>query len=174
MANADVINNTRVYTAAVTLKSVSLPASCVNESQLTAGQNFAADKFMQRHVIPYYQADGSDVAAAIVPIHIVKGATGTIKAFEVACVDAPAGGGDKEFTVDLKIANEGTPTPASVLTAVVTIDDTIADCEVVAGTIDSADLADGDMLLVVVAVSGSTGDQGQGLIVTLTVDETPL
>ncbi|MHC4715904.1 MAG: hypothetical protein ACYS5V_02965, partial [Planctomycetota bacterium] len=91
---------------------------------------------------------------------------------EVSCLDANDGAGDKAFTVDLKKANQGTPTPATVLSAVINFTNgTYSDCEVVAGTISSASLADGDTLVVAVAVSGSTGNQGQGLCVTVNLDE---
>ena len=112
------------------------------------------------------------MVAAIVPIHTVRGATATILAIEVACVDSPSGG-DKAFTVDLKKADQDVPTPATVLSGVINYSSTQADCEVETGTISSSSLVAGDSLLAVIAVSGSTGVQGQGLIVTVWVDETP-
>ena len=77
----------------------------------------------------------------------------------------------KQFTVDLKKCNQGSPTPATILSSAITYSSSQADCEVVAGTISSGTLADGDTLVVEVAVSGSTGTQGQGLVVTVTVRE---
>lgn len=147
-----------------------LPAGCVKADHVETAAGIEASKLEHQHAIEYSQADGSDVVAAIVPVHIVRGSTAEIIDIEVACVDAPSGG-DKAFTVDLKKANEGTPAPASVLTGVISYSSTQSDCEVEAGVISSEDLADGDTLLVVVAVSGSTGVQGQGLIVTVNVRE---
>ena len=124
----------------------------------------------QQKTIKYHQADGSDIVAAIVPVHIVRGLTGTIEAVDVACVDAPSGG-DKEFSVDVLIANAGSPSPASILSAVIEYSASQSDCEVEAGTISSAAVSVGDVILVQVAVSGSTGTQGQGLVVTITIRE---
>lgn len=153
-------------------ESMGIPAGTIKNPAVAPDAGIDADKLENRHVAAYRQDDGSDVVAAIVPIHINRGTTGTLKAVEVACVDAPEGG-DKAFTVDVKKANQAAPTPATVLDAVVTVDSTVADCQVKAAIITDSDLADGDVLLVVVAVSGSTGNQGQGLVVTLTIDQTP-
>ena len=94
----------------------------------------------------------------------------TVVAVDVVCVDAPSGG-DKAFTVDVLKANEGTPTPATILSGTVSYSSTQSDCDVEPGTISSASLADGDTLLVQVALSGSTSTQGQGLVVTITLRE---
>jgi len=156
----------------VTPKLFTPPDGSIDNDAIASGDPIDADKLSNRHAQSYFQADGSDVAAAIVPIAVIRGTTGTLKSIEVSCVDAPSGG-DKAFTVDLLVADETTPTPASVLSAPVSYSSTQSDCEVEAGTITSADLEVGDTLLVQVAVSGSTGTQGQGLVVTVTWDETP-
>ena len=142
----------------------------VNHADVAADADIATSKMLHRIVIPYYQADGSDVAAATVQIYTCRTATATIIAIEVACIDAPSVA-NEGFSVDLMIADEGTPTPATVLDAVVTYDTSETDCEVLAGTISSASLVDGDRLLVVVTALGATGTKGQGLIVTLRIDE---
>lgn len=151
-------------------KTMSIPSGTVDNDDVAAGAAIATSKMLHRIVIPYWQADGADIAAAIVPVYTCRVATAEIIAIEVAVVDAPSGG-NEGFTVDLHIADEGAPTPASVLDAVVTYDDDQTDCEVLAGTISSADLVAGDSLLIVVAILGATGAKGQGLIVTLTIDE---
>ena len=141
-----------------------------DEIVIPGGQVLDAEDLEHQYVIPYSQADGSDIVAAIMPVHIVHGATATIKAVKVLCLDAPEGG-DKEFTVDLKVANVGTPAPATVLSAVVDYAAETPDCTPLPGTIASPSLVAGDALLVVVAVSGSTGNQGQGLIVIVVLEE---
>jgi hypothetical protein len=154
--------------------SVSLPTGCIVDAHIAASAGVAASKLEHQHVLTYKQDDGTDIAAAIVPIYTVRGATAEIIEFEVACLDAPSGG-DKKFTVDLQKCDDGTPTPATVLSAV--LDSSTygsapsTDCEVGTGVISSADLVVGDILVVVVAISGSTGTQGQGLIVTATIRE---
>jgi hypothetical protein len=153
-------------------KTLTIPDGTIVDAAVSAAAAIAATKMQHQHALNYSQADGSAVAAAIVPIHIVRGSTATIVDIEVSCVDAPSGG-DLAFSVDLKKANEGTPTPATVLSAPIAYSSTQSDCEVETGTISSASLVDGDTLLVVVAVSGSTGTQGQGLVVTVTLREDP-
>ena len=150
--------------------SFGIPSGVILASHVAASAGLEATKLQHQHVIGYSQADGSDVVDAIVPVYTCRGVTATIIEVEVSCLDAPSGG-DKKFTVDLKKANAGSPTPATVLSAVVDYSATRNDCEVVAGIIVSAALVVGDTIVVVVAVSGSTGTQGQGLIVTVTVRE---
>ncbi len=150
--------------------NIVLPAGCVKAEHVETAAGIEASKLEHQHAIEYNQPDGSDVVAAIVPVHIVRGSTAEIIDIEVVCIDAPSGG-DLAFTVDLKKANAGSPAPATVLSSVISYSSTQSDCEVEAGVVADADLADGDTLLVVVAVSGSTGVQGQGLIVTVNVRE---
>lgn len=161
----------------VTIKdSFSVPAGVLTNAMMQESMGFSASKQEHQYPLNYKQDDGSDIVAAIAPIYIVRGATAEIIECEVVCVDAPEGG-DKKFTVDLKKCNEGSPTPATVLDAVLDSDTygagvvEASDCEVGTAIIDSADLVVGDTLVVVVAVAGSTGNQGQGLIVTVTIRE---
>jgi len=153
----------------ISATGISVPLGIKNADVSTSAE-ILASKMQHRFAVTYWQADGTAVAAAIVPIYTVRGATATVQAIEVQCVDAPSGG-DLAFSVDLLVADVGTPTPATILTGTVAYSATQTDCEVEVGTISSASLTDGDMLLVQVAVSGSTGTQGQGLIVTVTLDE---
>ena len=150
--------------------SMQIPAGTVQASDVAAAAGIEATKLEHQHAIHYWQADGTAIAAAIVPVHTVRGTTATIIGIDVVCVDAPSGG-DLAFSVDLLVADVVAPTPATVLSAPVAYSETQTDCEVESGTIASATLADGDTLLVQVAVTGSTGTQGQGLIVTVTVRE---
>jgi len=154
----------------LSVQTLTIPGGTVDDAAVKAAAGLSASKLQHQHCLTYSQADGSDVAAAIVPIYTVRGTSATIVAVEVVCVDAPSGG-DKAFSVDLQKADEGTPTPATVLTGTIAYSQTQNDCEVEPGTIDSAGLVQGDTLLAVVAVSGSTGTQGQGLVVTVTVRE---
>jgi len=147
-----------------------LPSSCVSDTQCSTSNPIDTDKQKHRHSIQYYQADGTDIAAATVPIFIAR-AAGTIIDVEVVCVDAPSGG-DKTFTVDIQKADVAAAA-ASVLSSAITYPAGTTDYTVQTGTITTTTLDDGDTLLVVVAVSGSTGNQGQGLIVTVTVDQSP-
>ena len=151
-------------------KTLSIPEGTVDDDAVKADAGVAATKLQHQHVLTYRQPNGSDVTAAIVPIFTVRGVSATVVEVEVVAPDAPDGG-DKKFTVDLKKASQASPTPASVLQSVIDYDSTKANYEVVQGTIQTSALADGDTLLVDVAVSGTTGNQAQGLVVTITVRE---
>jgi len=153
-----------------TFANVNLPDDCVGDDQIEEAADLDASKLEHQFPITYSQADGSDIVAAIVPIYTCRGTTAEVIDVEVVCIDAPEGG-DKKFTVDIKKCDQSTPTPATILTAVVDYSSTQADCEVEVATISDADLTDGDTLVVVVAVSGSTGNQGQGLIVNVWIRE---
>jgi hypothetical protein len=142
----------------------------VSDDSVVASAGIKATKLEHQHALTYHQVDGGDVVSAIVPLYTVRGATATIVAIEVSCLDSPSGG-NKKFTVDLKKATVAIPTPASVLSAVIDYANATPDCTVLAGTINLATLVDGDVLVVEITASGSTGVQGQGLQVTVTVRE---
>jgi len=146
------------------------PVASITNVSIVAGAGIEASKLQHQHALDYKQGDGSDIVAAIVPLHVVRGATGLVIDVEVVAQTAPTGG-DLAFTVDVQTASEASPSPVSVLSSVITVDATKADYEVVSGTISNADLAVDETILVVIAVSGSTGSQGQGLIVTITIRE---
>ena len=169
MAQSYIYSNLHVG-GAFSCTTMQIPAGTVQKEDVAAAAGIEATKLEHQHAIHYWQADGTAIAAAIVPIHTVRGATADIMGIDVCCVDAPSGG-DLAFSVDLLVADVVAPTPATVLSAPVAYSATQTDCEVESGTIASATLADGDTLLVQVAVTGSTGTQGQGLIVTVTVRE---
>lgn len=150
---------------------IQYPNGSIVNADINALAAIDAGKMTHRFAIPYIQADGSDVAAAIVPVHIVRGTSATIEDIEVVCVDSPSGG-DKAFTVDLQYGNASTAL-SSVLSSAITYDSSKSDLEVASGTLSTTSLSAADTLVVVVAVSGSTGSQGQGLIVNVALTEDP-
>ena len=151
------------------LDELSVTAGNWDNDDINAAAGIAATKLEHQHSISYHQADGSDVVAAIVPVHVVYGSTATIVALEVACLDAP-GSTDESFSVDLKMANQAAPSPVTVLTTPVTA--TTTDAQVLAGSIGTTALTDGDTLVIDVSTTGTGGGtQGQGLICTLTIRE---
>ena len=157
-------------TGAVTCAELNIPAGTIDNAAVKVGAAIAAAKLIHQFPVRYAQADGSNIVAAIVPIHTVQGANATILSVQAMIVDAP-NGGDQEITVDLQKSNVGTPTPATVLTAAIVMNDAdTGDCEVEEAAIASAALVAGDTLLAVVSVTGSTG-HGQGLLVTVMIQE---
>lgn len=150
-----------------------LPAGTVTDTMVNANADIAATKLEHQFSADYWQVDGTDVAAATAPIHTVYGAAGTIVAFQAVCVDAPEGG-DKKFTVDLKKASTSSTTLATVLTAAIDYTAGTSDYTIKSATISTATLVAGETLHVVVTPSGSTGNQGQGLVVTTVLRENPV
>ncbi|MFO8012611.1 MAG: hypothetical protein R6X20_04805 [Phycisphaerae bacterium] len=156
---------------ALTAQEMNIPDGTVDDDDVEAGAGLSASKLEHQHALTYKQDDGSDVVAAVAPLWTCRGTTATVVAVEAVCIDAPSGGGTEQISVDLKKCNQASPSPASILTGTIDIDDSIADCEVVAGSINTASLADGDTLVADVSVSGTGGTQEQGLVVTVTVRE---
>lgn len=130
----------------------------------------SADKLQHRHVVRSTQANGADVASSTELLHIAK-AAGTVRSVEVRVTTAPTGG-DKQFTVDVQKASDGSGSWTSLLTGVITVDSGEADDTKIAGTlVASPSFVEGDAVRVVVAASGSTGSQGQGVAVVVNLDE---
>ena len=123
-----------------------------------------------RNVKTYQQSPGADVAAATSYFYTAA-ASGTLSGVDVFVDTAPAGG-DKHFTVDVKKSSGGGAF-ATVLTAVVNISSTTSTRSVTAATIASGPYSAGDTFQIVLTPAGSSGSQGQGLLVTGTFDEEP-
>lgn len=164
------IGNATFADDVVFVGTVTLPDGTITNAMVNSGASIAAAKAVHRSPIVYYQAEGSDVASATASIYHARTA-GEIVAVEVCPITAPTGG-DKQFTVDVKNGDASTAF-ASVLSAVVTVDNTSVDKTPQTGTVSSATIADGDILQVVVTASGSTGSQGQGVTVVIWVNENP-
>lgn len=110
------------------------------------------------------------LALANMPIHYFRN-SGKVLAINVVPFTAPTGG-DLAYTVDLKKGNQATPV-ATILSSVVTINSSDADRQANAGTLSSSPTtcAAGDFLSLTVALTGSTGTQGQGYVITVDVEE---
>ena len=170
MANSRLEGDVHVA-GAISCQTMQIPAGTVENTDVAAAAGIAATKLQHQHSIHYVQDDGSDVVAATVPIYMCRGATATVVDVKVSVIDAPSGGGTEAIEVDIQKCNKGTPTPATIMDSEITYTASQTDCEVVDGTISSASLVAEDQLLAIVAVSGTGGAQGQGLLVHLTIRE---
>ncbi len=164
-------------TGNLSANTLSLPNNAVDNDAVSSDANkrIAATKQEHQHEIHFEIDHGVEVSAIKRSLHTVKGVGGTIVSVDVVSPLAPIGPGDKQLTVDILKSNQAAPSLVSVLTGVVTITNSELNFEVVAGTIDAAQatVADGDTLTIDVAVSGTSGSQAEGLIVTLTIREDP-
>lgn len=151
-------------------RTFSPPAGCITNASVVASAGIDASKVIHRHAIRYAQASGSDVASATQLVHTFRN-TATIVAVEVVTSTAPTGG-DKAFTVDVQLGNSSTAF-ATILSSPVTVNSSTSSRAVTLGTLSTSAAADNDTLQVVIAASGTTGSQGQGVLVSVWVSEEP-
>ncbi len=133
-----------------------------------ANQRITITKRRHRFPVTLPLTGGTNVVAVSKIVHIAGGA-GVVSAIVVTPSTAPTGG-DLKWTVDV-LKSTGGGAFATILPAVVSIDNTVADFRGIAVEVSTLTYADGDLLQIVVAVSGSTGSQGQGGEITLWLDE---
>lgn len=143
--------------------TMDIPAGTIVNADVGGSADIDATKLEHQFQKNYSQATDANVVAAEKIIHTVYGTTGTIVAFEAGIVTIPDG--DRACTVDLH--KNGT----TVLSAVITLDSGNTTYVVEGGTISSASLADGDVLEVVIAISGSSGTNPQGVFANCVIRE---
>lgn len=142
------------------------PLGSVGNSAIAAAAGIEATKVVHQFPLNYSQPSGSAVAAATLPVHIAK-AVGSVVSIE-ASLDTPPTTTDT-VTIDLHKGNAGSGY-ASILSAPIVLDNANVARAPEVGTVSSGTLADGDILRLVVTVSGTSA---QGLIVTITARENP-
>jgi hypothetical protein len=150
--------------------NIQIPAGSVDNADVEAAAGIEATKLMHQYALSYHQTTGSDVAAGQGFIHTFRSAS-SIVAMDVTPITAPTTG-DKKFSVDLHKGSVGSAF-ATVLSAVITIGQTDVDRTSQAAVISATTAIDGDMLKVVVTSTGSTGNQGKGVLVTVWTRENP-
>tara|TARA_R100000808_G_C2129955_1_gene139342 strand:+ start:851 stop:1375 length:525 start_codon:yes stop_codon:yes gene_type:complete len=137
-----------------------------------ANNRIAASKVIHRVDVNHGQADGADVVSETKLLRVARG-DGTLSSFRVRVTTAPTGG-DKQFTVDLQKAADGSGSWTTMLDSVITMSSADSD-----DTLETATLVtdptydDGDAIRIVVTASGSTGSQGQGFVATAGLEENP-
>lgn len=151
----------------VTAQSITLPSSSVGNSQIAAGAGVAASKLEGE--FKYNHSQTGNVANATEYFNAVRGTTGEIVAIEMALTETIPSG-DKTVTIDLQ-KSTGAGAFATVLSGTVVLNSSSVLRTLVAGTISSGDLADGDILKLTVTIGGSTGTDPQGLVVTVILRE---
>lgn len=169
------VKNPWTFTSTVSFgDTVSLPANTIGNTEVTtvANDRIDAEKLEHRVDLNHYQADGSDVVSETIPLRVCR-AAGELISIEVRPITAPTGG-DKQYTVDIQKAADGSASYATMLSAAIVVDNSSVDETLQAGTlVGTPTTADGDCLQLVITASGSTGSQGQGFIVTAVYQEDP-
>lgn len=130
----------------------------------------AATAAGEAHIEIDYYVDDTTVYDCDQIVHTVYGVSGGIDTVEVVCGAAPTS--SSSFTVDVKKGSESSAF-ASVLSSVITVDSTVSDREVKAGTVTGGTLANGDSIQIVIATSGAFSTQGTDVCVTVNVWENP-
>lgn len=143
------------------------PANSIAGTAITGG--LLAEQMEHQFHVTYVQVGGTDVVDATQTIYLATGA-GTIEAVEVRPETAPTGG-DKAYTVDVKKAANASTSFASILSAPITMNSSDANGTLNTGTLSTTTYSDGDAFQVVVDATGSTGSQGQGLILLVKLRE---
>lgn len=163
------------YIKDLTVQTLRGVSDSITNAMVSSSAAIASSKLLNRIQLVYSQEDGSTVAATSgdgYPIYVCDKTNGaTVKKVTAFCMDAPSGGGTEEITIDVKYADDDPTAATSILSSTISISDSQADYEPVNGTISTSDLSQGDTLMVTVAVAGSGGTQGQGLVVQVEVEE---
>ena len=150
------------------MANIQIPYGVITNAEISASAAIAASKAVHRDVATYGQDVGAVVATATRIIRVARVA-GAMKEFRVGWLTAPTGG-DKAYTVDLKLSTGGGAF-ATCLSAVVTVNNTKSDNGTATGTLTTTAFASGDILEVVVTTSGTTGTQGYGMIAEVFCEE---
>lgn len=151
---------------------MNIPSGSITDASVLAGANIAATKL--QHQIELSQqlvAPGSTIAAQTYLLHINRSTTTTVIDAR-ASITTQATGSDRTVTVDVQKATGGGAF-ATIMSSTINITHTTAINTSVDGTVGAAGaLVAGDILQVVVTVAGVAGAQAQGLVVSVTLQET--
>ena len=146
-----------------------LPAGSVYDRHLPPYARLDADKTEHQRALAYWQDSSGVVVSETEVVYTFKNVADII-AVNVVPITPPVGA--KQFTVDVKFGNAGTPY-ATILSAPVTISSASVARTPVAGVLADTEAADGDSLEVVITASGASGTQGPGVLVVIWIREQP-
>jgi len=152
------------------LGTAALPAGTVTNAMTNASAAIAATKVVHQFPLHHTQNDGSDVTTQVEVVHIAY-AAGTVVAVEAVCDQAPDT--DETITIDV-LKSTGGGAFATLLTGAIVLDSGNSARVLEAGTlVATPTYADGDLIEISVTDGGGTGNQGQGLCVTVWCRESP-
>lgn len=149
---------------------IAFPDGSVTSDKVAASADIAASKLQHRHAINHSQKNGTDVVSETIVKYIAKTA-GSLIRFVVRPTIVPVGG-DKAYTIDIQKAVNGSSSWTSLITAPVSVAAADTNDVVKAGIlIGSPVYALNDAIRFVIATSGTTGSQGQGICIEAELDE---
>lgn len=149
-----------------------LPSASVTDLTVATGANINADKLEhQIEVSKQLVAPGTAITAQT-HLWFINRSTTTTVIDARAAITTQATGSDRTVTVDVQKATGGGAF-ATIMATTINITNATPINTSVDGTVGAAGaLVAGDILQVVVTVAGVAGAQAQGLVVTLTLQET--
>lgn len=139
------------------------PIGCIPDNAVPAGANINATKLMHRHEPVYTQQSGANVASERRFFYMARGSAETIQQIQVAVKQAITG----NSTVTVDILKNG----VSILSAVTTINNTLAAFANLAAAVTTSGMVQGDCLEVNVVATAGTGTLPQGLVVLAQIDQ---
>jgi hypothetical protein len=152
-----------IFPGRVKASQLDIPAEAVGDEGFTTDPDRALDatKVYHQHQVIVKQARGTDVVARTEGVHVAYG-DGEVVAVS-ACLQTPC---VSAATVTVDLLKNGT----TVLSAVITLDNSQAAYVLEPGVVSTPDYDDGDVFEVAVAITGGA-DVGQGLTVLIVLRE---
>ena len=151
------------FRGTVNFLDAQLQAGAVDNARVKAGAGIDASKHEHQHRVIVAQESATAAADDTRVAHVVHGTTGKLLEIKAGCI-VPCVGDD---TITFDLLKNG----ASVLTAKITIDNADAARALVAGVIDTATLAKGDVLEIEVDAIHATGTLGKGPFAYVDLEE---
>jgi hypothetical protein len=160
---ADKIDGDLLVLGTLSPAKLTAPPGCITDPAIPAGANVNSTKLMQRYEPVYTQPSGAAVITERRFLHVVRSSTAAVQQMQAAVKQAITG----NSTVTVDLLKNG----ATILSAVLSIDNTLAAFANRAGAVISPNLVLGDVLEVNVTATVGTGVLPQGLIVMVQIDE---
>lgn len=156
-----------LVTGTLTPANLAIPANSVGNSQIKAGApaNYIDSSKLGSRVWKSYAQPNTTATSETTTLHFVNGATGTVIKFQAGTIGVCSGAAT--ITIDLK------KNGSSILSAVITLDNSATARAAVNASIASAGLVAGDWLEAVVVATAGGGTIGTGLFVSLGLNEDP-
>lgn len=160
-----------IYGDTTFVGAVSMPAGSITDAAINSNAAIGAAKTVGRKQPSANQAIGTAVVAATTVLYTCSAAgSAAIGAVYTGILGAIATDVSRTITIDIKkVASGGSPT--TILTATISITNG-ATLYAITTTIPSVTtMAAGDSLIAYVTVAGGSGNQAQGLLLQVQIDE---
>lgn len=138
----------------------------------TAGDRISAEKTEAQYSVVWATATATTTVASVTKTIHAAEAAGTIVGLAVCPESVPDG--DYQYTVDIQKAADASGSFSSILSSAEVVDSTSTDYTRQDVAINTTSYSADDRFQIVITASGTSGTQGAGLTVRLTLREEPL